>query len=180
MSYCEFTKDLADDHPDKLYHDNDYGFPVESDSELFGRLILEINQAGLSWSTILKKADNFRRAFEGYDIDRIANYTAADKERLLNDKGIIRNRLKVEAVIYNAGKVKEIQRDYGSFKNWLDKHKMLSLEDWVKLFKTQFKFTGGKIVEEFLMSTGYKKGAHDKNCPIFEIIREKEPVWDQE
>jgi DNA-3-methyladenine glycosylase I len=147
MSYCEFTKDLVDDHPDKLYHDHDYGFPVENDNELFGRLILEINQAGLSWSTILNKADNFRRAFEDYQIDKIANYTVVDKERLLSDKGIIRNRLKIEAVIYNAGKVKEIQQDYGSFKNWLDQHKMLSLDDWVKLFKTQFKFTGCKIVE---------------------------------
>lgn len=180
MSYCEFTKDLAEDHPDKIYHDKEYGFPLHDDNELFGRLILEINQAGLSWLTILKKADNFRSAFDDYKIDKIANYGEEEKHRLLNDKGIIRNKLKIKAVIYNAQQVEKIQSEFGSFEYWLNEHKLLSLDGWVKLFKIHFKFVGGKIVDEFLMSTGYLKGAHDENCPIVEIIKEKEPIWDQE
>ncbi len=179
MSYCEFTKDLAEDHPDKIYHDEEYGFPIDDDNELFGRLVLEINQAGLSWSTILKKADNFRSAYDQFNVEVIANYCDDDKQRLLSDAGIIRNRLKVDAVIYNAKRVKAIQREYGSFKNWLDKHKSLSLNNWIKLFKNNFKFTGGEITKEFLMSTSYLKGAHDENCSIFKIIREIQPVWDQ-
>ncbi len=180
MSYCEFTKDLAEDHPDKIYHDQDYGFPIDDDNELFGRLILEINQAGLSWSTILKKADNFRSAYDQFDVETIANYGDDDKQRLLSDAGIIRNRLKVDAAIYNAGSVKAIQLEYGSFKNWLDKHKSLSLDNWIKLFKNNFKFTGGEITREFLMSTSYLKGAHDENCSTFKKIIEKQPVWDQD
>lgn len=179
MSYCEFTKVLADDHPDKRYHDDVYGFPVHEDNELFGRLILEINQAGLSWSTILNKADNFREAYDHYEIRKIAAYTEKDKDKLLLDAGIIRNKLKVGATIYNAQRVMEIQSKHGSFKNWLDAHKSLSLEEWVSLFKKNFKFTGGEITKEFLMSTGYLRGAHIEKCPIFEKIREKEPIWDQ-
>tara|TARA_B100000508_G_C11465884_1_gene282571 strand:+ start:57352 stop:57894 length:543 start_codon:yes stop_codon:yes gene_type:complete len=180
MSYCEFTKHLADDHPDKVYHDKVYGFPVDEDNELFGRLILEINQAGLSWSTILKKEKGFRKAYDNFDIEKVARYEDRDRERLLNDSGIIRNKLKVNAAIYNANKILEIQEEFGSFKNWLDKHKTLSLDEWVKLFKQRFKFTGGKILEEFLMSTSYLKGAHTENCPIFEIVSEKQPIWDQD
>lgn len=179
MSYCEFTKDLAEDHPDKIYHDEDYGFPIIDDNELFGRLILEINQAGLSWSTILRKADNFREAYDEFVIRKIANYNDEDKQRLLTDSGIIRNRLKVEAAVYNAKRIVEIQSEHVSFKNWLDNHKTLSLNEWVKLFKKHFKFTGGEITKEFLMSTGYLRGAHIEKCPIFEKIREKEPIWDQ-
>lgn len=179
MTYCEFTKDLADDHPDKRYHDEEYGFPIESDDELFGRLILEINQAGLSWSTILKKATNFRKAYSDFNIESIASYGDVERSRLLADAGIIRNRLKVDAAIHNANEVMNIKAEHGSFKNWLDKHKLLSLEDWTKLFKRHFKFTGGKIIEEFLMSTGYLRGAHDENCPIFSKVLEKKPIWDQ-
>lgn len=179
MSYCEFTKDLAEDHPERIYHDEDYGFPIDDDNELFGRLILEINQAGLSWSTILKKADNFRLAYDQFSVQRISMYGEEDKQRLLSDTGIIRNRLKIEAAIYNAQKIVIIQSEYGSFKSWLDMHKTLSLNEWVKLFKKNFKFTGGEITKEFLMSTCYLKGAHIEKCPIFETIREKEPIWDQ-
>jgi len=179
MSYCEFTKVLAEDHLDKIYHDEDYGFPIHDDNELFGRLILEINQAGLSWSTILKKAHNFRVAYDQFDIEMIANYNDKDKQRLLSDAGIIRNKLKVDAAIYNANRIRAIQSEYDSFKNWLDKHKSLSLDSWVKLFKKNFKFTGGEITKEFLMSTSYLKGAHDEDCPVYKRIREKQPVWDQ-
>lgn len=177
MSYCEFTKDLDESHPHRLYHDNYYGFPIENDNELFGRLILEINQAGLSWLTILKKQENFRSAYSNFEIDKIAHYDLKKKESLLQDAGIIRNRLKIEAAIYNAKKVLEIQKEFGSFKKWLDLNADKDLKEWTALFKKNFKFTGGLIVEEFLMSTGYLKGAHDEDCEINKEIIKLEPKW---
>jgi DNA-3-methyladenine glycosylase I len=177
MSYCEITKDLAEDHLDKKYHDNIYGFPVREDNELFGRLILEINQAGLSWSTILNKEQSFRRAFDDFEIEKIAGYDQIDKERLLNNKGIIRNTLKIEAVIYNAKVVTRIQSEFDSFNNWLYKYKGISLEEWTALFRKHFKFVGSTIVEEFLMSTGYLKGAHVETCPIYYKVLKSKPLW---
>lgn len=179
MTYCEFTKDLPVDHLDRIYHDTQYGFPLDNDDELFGRLILEINQAGLSWSTILKKQSNFRHAYSNFEIHKIANYDQGDIDRLLGNKGIIRNRLKINAAIYNARIILQMQQDFGSFKNWLDQHKLLSLDEWTALFREHFKFVGGLIVEEFLMSTGYLKGAHEEKCPIFEIVLQQKPTWDQ-
>lgn len=177
MSYCEFTKDLDENHLDRQYHDKRYGFPVEEDNELFGRLILEINQAGLSWSLILKKEKNFEAAFDEFSIDKIANYKEDKIDELLANSGIIRNRRKIDAVIYNANKILDIQKEIGSFKMWLNKHVGYSLKEWTKLFKKNFKFTGEKIVEEFLMSTGYLPGAHSKVCPIHSIIIKKKPKW---
>jgi len=176
-SYCEFVEQLEESNVHRIYHDNQYGFPVDSDNELFCRLILEINQAGLNWTTILKKQKNFRKAFSAFDIQIVANYTEKDRERLLSDSGIIRNKLKVNAAIFNAQKILEIQEEFGSFKFWLDKHHSLSLEEWVKLFKKTFKFTGGEITKEFLISTGYLRGAHEKNCPIYNKIIKDNPVW---
>lgn len=161
----------------KIYHDNHYGFPISDDNELFGRLILEINQAGLSWQTILKKEENFRKAYSNFNIEMIAAYTERDRERLLSDAGIIRNKLKVNAAIHNAQKVLEIKREFNTFKNWLDAQHPLSREEWTKLFKNTFKFVGGEIVNEFLMSTGYLKGAHDVDCPINEKIERLNPKW---
>lgn len=177
MSYCEFTKDLDESHPHRIYHDNQYGFPIEDDNELFGRLILEINQAGLNWLTILKKQDNFRVAFNNFEIEKIARYDIKKKESLLQDAGIIRNRLKIEAVIYNANRVLELQKEFGSFKKWLDLNTGKDLKEWTTLFKKNFKFTGGLIVEEFLMSTGYLKGAHDEDCEIYKELIKLEPKW---
>ena len=98
MSYCEYIKTTTDWAIDlnKTYHDEKYGFPIEDDNELFGRLLLEINQAGLSWSTILKKETAFRTAYDNFNIETISNYTETDEARLLADSGIIRNRLKVK------------------------------------------------------------------------------------
>ncbi len=169
MSYCDFIAKGGDTDAyqlHKIYHDTQYGFPIEDDSGLFGRLILEINQAGLSWTTILKKQVQFEKAYDGFSIETIANYGEADRERLLQDAGIIRNRLKVDAAIYNAQRVLALQEAFGSFKGWLDAHHPLSKEEWVKLFKKTFRFTGGEIVNEFLMSTGYLPGAHSPDCPI--------------
>lgn len=177
MSYCEYCKELPKDNLHRIYHDFNYGFPVTSDNELFGRLVLEINQAGLSWNTILNKEVAFRKAFNDFDVKKVANYSDKDRERLLNDAGIIRNKLKINAVIYNAGKIVELQEEFGSFKAWLDSQDLVAITDWVKLFKTHFKFVGTEIVNEFLMSLGYLKGAHNENCIIFDTIIKTKPKW---
>jgi DNA-3-methyladenine glycosylase I len=106
----------------KIYHDTQYGFPIHNDNELFCRLILEINQAGLSWTTILNKQDNFRKAYHEFDIRKVAAYKEKDIARLLNDAGIIRNRLKVHAAVENAKAILQLQTEFGSFKEWLHHH----------------------------------------------------------
>ncbi len=176
-SYCEAIRreELSEVH--KVYHDKAYGFPIGDDNELFGRLILEINQAGLSWDTILKKQENFRKAYANFDIDKVSRFGDREVEILLNDSGIIRNKLKVNAAIHNARMIKEIQKEHGSFKAWLDKSHPLSRDEWVKLFKKIFKFTGGEITNEFLMSAGYLPGAHDDDCPVFKKIEKLNPKW---
>jgi DNA-3-methyladenine glycosylase I len=168
-SYCEYIRA----NPDPLhsaYHDTQYGFPLTNDAALFGRLVLEINQAGLSWTTILKKQEAFLRAYDGFEPALVAAYGEADRERLLGDATIIRNRLKVDAAIANAQRILELQAEYGSFKAWLDMHSDLDLEGWTRLFKKTFRFTGREIVKEFLVSTGYLPGAHDEDCPVFARI----------
>jgi DNA-3-methyladenine glycosylase I len=176
-SYCNFAYNQKEGTIHKLYHDNQYGFPIQSDNELFGRLILEINQAGLSWDIILKKQENFRLSYSNFDIKSVANYNQTDINRLLNDAGIIRNKLKINAAIYNASVIMKIKQQMGSFKLWLDNHHPKTKDQWVKLFKKTFKFTGGEITGEFLMSTGYLEGAHHKNCPIFRKVLKNKPTW---
>jgi len=177
LSYCEYVTLLQIEDVNRVYHDQVYGFPLESDNELFGRLVLEINQAGLSWTTILKKQDNFRKSYDNFDIYKIANYTKYERNRLLNDVGIIRNRLKINAAIHNANIILEIQKENGSFKNWLDHYHPMKIDGWVKLFKKKFKFTGDEITKEFLMSTGYLEGAHTKSCPIYNEVIKMNPKW---
>jgi DNA-3-methyladenine glycosylase I len=157
------------------YHDKEYGFPARDDSVLFERLALEINQAGLSWLTVLKKRAAFQQAFRGFDIDTVAAFGPADVQRLLGDAGIIRNRLKVAAVIDNAKRLQEIRASHGSFAAWLDSHHPRSKSAWVDLFKETFRFTGGEIVNEFLMSLGYLPGAHVASCPVHRRIGAKAP-----
>ena len=171
--YC----DVAPGHPlHGPYHDTEYGFPQREESVLFERLLLEINQAGLSWETILKKRDGFRHAYHGFDVDKVARYGAKDRERLLADPGIIRNRLKVDAAIHNAQVVRGLRASHGGFAAWLDAHvrdERQQLHDkaaWVKLFKQTFRFTGGEITNEFLMSLGYLPGAHRPDCPVMKKI----------
>lgn len=176
MSYC----DAAPSHPlHQAYHDTEYGFPLRDDAALFGRLVLEINQAGLSWLTILKKKAAFHRAFDGFELDVVAAYGETDEARLLADAGIIRNRLKIKAVIENARRLVQIRDQYGSFAAWLDAHHPRSAGDWQKLFKQTFVFTGGEIVREFLTSTGYLPGAHVPTCPVYHTIAEQGPPWMQ-
>lgn len=176
-SYCDYCLAHPEDTFNRAYHDTEYGFPLKDDNLLFERFILEINQAGLSWITILKKADNFRKAYDGFDVDKISNYGEVELARLLADAGIIRNRLKINAAILNAQKILELQKEYGSFKAWLDTNRKLSKEEWIKLFKKTFVFTGGEIVNEFLISTGYLGGAHDESCPIYRRVASLRPAW---
>jgi DNA-3-methyladenine glycosylase I len=177
LSYCSAVLTLKGNNPNIPYHNEEYGFPLISDDELFGRLILEINQAGLSWTTILKKKDNFKTAYNDFNIKRVAGYGQADIDRLLSNPGIIRNRLKIKAAIYNANQILELQNDFGSFKNWLSAQGKMDLREWVKLFKKHFKFTGGEITKEFLMSTGFLEGAHSPDCPVYHQILKFRPEW---
>jgi DNA-3-methyladenine glycosylase I len=144
---------------------------VFNDTELFARLILEINQAGLSWTTILTKWDNFYHAYDQFNIAKVANYEDSDIERLLGDADIIRNKLKIAAAIHNAQEIVKIQKEYESFGQWIQMHtnNQPTLLEWQKIFKKQgFKFTGGEILREFLVSTGYMEGAHGINCPFYQ------------
>ena len=178
-SYCALANGLPADSPDpnKHYHDHLYGFPIEDDNELFGRLLLEINQAGLSWTLILQRAAGLRAAYAGFDIAAVAAFGEADRQRLLADAKVIRNRLKINAAIHNAQQILQLQQAFGSFKNWLDGHHPQPLADWVKLFRRTFKFTGPEIVREFLVSTGYLKGAHSKDCPTAARAAAANPPW---
>jgi DNA-3-methyladenine glycosylase I len=176
-SYCQYVRDHPEDEYNRRYHDSEYGFPLDDDNLLFERLVLEINQAGLSWLTILKKQDNFRRAYDAFDLERVAGYGESDRARLLADAGIIRNRLKVNAAIENARRILELRREFGSFKGWLEAHHPRDKQAWTKLFKKNFVFTGGEIVSEFLLSTGYLPGAHDDDCPIYHEIARLGPAW---
>ena len=173
-AYCR----IAPGHPvHGLYHDGEYGFPTSEESVLFERLVLEINQAGLSWLTILKKRAAFRAAFADFDVDSIAAFGPADVDRLLADSGIIRNRLKIEAAAENARRIQTLRKLHGSFAGWLEAHHPRSAEDWTRLFRQTFRFTGGQIVNEFLMSVGYLPGAHETDCPVFARILDLAPPW---
>ncbi len=179
MSYCNAIEHMPDDRKalHKAYHDKLYGFPIHDDNELFGRLVLEINQAGLSWELMLKKEAFFRKAYHNFNIKKVAAYTEADRERLLADSGIIRNKLKINAAIENAKTILQLQKQHGSFEKWLEMHHPKTKEEWVKLFKKTFKFTGGEIVNEFLMSIGYLDGAHAPDCKIYDKIVKAKPMW---
>lgn len=174
MSYCK----IAPGHPlHGPYHDREYGFPVSDESALFERLVLEINQAGLSWSTILAKRQNFRAAYDNFEVDRVAVYGSRERNRLLNDAAIVRNRLKIDAAIDNARRIRDLRSTHGSLAAWLASHHPLSKPDWVKLFKKTFAFTGGEITGEFLLSIGYLPGAHEKTCPAYARIARLKPPW---
>lgn len=179
MTYCEAINQMKPGDYDlhKTYHNQHYGFPIHNDNELFCRLVLEINQAGLSWTTILKKQAHFRKAYHDFDIKKVAAYKEKDVVRLLNDAGIIRNKLKVNAAIENAKTILAIQKEFGSFKNWLDQHHPKNRAEWTALFKKTFRFTGGEIVNEFLLSTGYLPGAHHEDCAIYKQVVKSKPAW---
>lgn len=177
FEYCHICQDYPSENIHRIHHDTVYGLAVDDDDELFGKLILEINQAGLSWTTILHKEDNFRSAYSNFEIKRIAIYNEQDRIRLLSDSGIIRNRLKIDAIIYNAMIVLEIQREFGSFFQWLKIQTCLNKMEWVRLFKSRFKFIGGEIVNEFLMTIGRIDGAHMEDCHRYETYIAIQNKW---
>ena len=172
--YCR----TAPGHPvHHTYHATEYGFPQRDETILCERLILEIMQAGLSWEIVLKRREGMRAAFDGFDVDRIAAYAEPDTSRLLADPAIIRNRLKVAAIIHNARVIQHLRASHGGFATWLDAHHPRDKPAWVKLFGQTFKFTGGEIVGEFLMSLGYLKGAHAEDCPVHAALLALAPPW---
>jgi DNA-3-methyladenine glycosylase I len=173
-TYCDF----APGHPlHGPYHDSEHGFPLAGDDALFERLILEINQAGLSWELMLKRRESFRRAYHDFSIAAVARYGKRDVKRLLADAGVIRNRLKIEAAIANAQKIQELAAAHGSFAGWIKAQHPLSKAEWVKLFRKTFRFAGPEIVGEFLMSIGYLPGAHRDTCPVYKRIAKLKPAW---
>ncbi len=173
-SYCE----SAPTQPvHQYYHDHEYGFPVDRDDVLFERFALEIFQAGLSWEIVLKKRAETFKAFNRFRVSRVASYGDDDVERLLGNAGIIRNRLKIRAIIHNARVIQSWGKN--GFKTWLDANHAMNRGDWTRLFKNTFKFTGGEIVNELLMSTGYLPGAHEETCPIYTKIADLNPPWMQ-
>jgi DNA-3-methyladenine glycosylase I len=169
--YC----DLAPGHPvHGPYHDTEYGFAVTDDRVLFERLTLEIFQAGLSWLIVLQKRAAFYGAFEEYSIEAVAAFDQADVTRLMLDRGIIRNRRKILATIENAQRLLIIQKNFGSFADWLSHHKtggITEAPEWLRLFKKTFVFMGPEVVGEFLMSIGYLPGAHRPDCPVFKTLQ---------
>lgn len=174
MSYCSIASGQPFHGP---YHDREYGFPLRHDDALFERLVLEINQAGLSWLTILKKREHLRAAYAGFEVERVARFGRREKVRLLKDAGIIRNRLKIDATIENARRILRLRDEHRSFAGWLDAHHPRSKPEWVKLFRQTFVFTSGEITGEFLLSTGYLPGAHVESCPVFRRIAKLRPHW---
>ncbi len=155
------------------YHDTEWGVPLHDDRQLFEFLVLEGMQAGLSWSTILRKRENFRKAFEGFEPSRVAAYSRREIDRLLADEGIVRNRLKVEAAINNAQKFVAIQEEFGSFDRYIwgliggkpIRHRFRSISEVPattpesdaiskELKQRGFKFIGSTIVYAHMQATG--------------------------
>ena len=172
--YCDYARD---DELHGPYHDQEYGFPETDESRLFERLMLEVNQAGLNWALILKKRGTICAAYDLFEVDRVAAYSEADRARLLADAGIVRNRLKVNAAIENARALQGLRASHGGFAAWLASHHPLEKEEWVRLFKRTFRFTGGEITGEFLRGIGYLAGAHREDCPTFKKIARHAPPW---
>ena len=172
--YC----DVALGHPlHGPHHDDEYGFPLTDEAELLERLSLEIFQAGLSWVLILRKRPGINAAFDGFDVDTVAAYDGPDRERLLGDSNIIRNKLKVDAIIGNARSFQKMRDSHGGMAGWLAAHHPRKKDDWVKLFRQTFKFVGPESVNEFLMSIGYLPGAHREDCPVYGRIAALDPPW---
>ena len=155
------------------YHDNEWGVPVYDDLKLFEFLVLEGFQAGLSWLLILKKRDNFRRAFDRFDVNKIANYNEDKIQELLQDSGIVRNKLKVRAAVSNAQAFLKVQDEFGTFSDymwrWVDGKPLVNSFDSLKdmpaktelsdqiskdLKNRGFKFVGSTIVYSHMQATG--------------------------
>lgn len=172
----------------EAYHDLEWGVPVKDDASLFEFLILETFQAGLSWITVLKKRENFRKAFDQFDYKKIAQYQQPKIESLLQDAGIIRNKLKVNATVSNAKAFMVVQDEFGSFSKYIwsfvndspIKNKVVNykdapgnteLSDQVSkdLKKRGFKFVGSTVMYAFMQATGMVND-HELNCFRYEEV----------
>jgi DNA-3-methyladenine glycosylase I len=147
------------------YHDKEWGKLIKDDNKLFERMTMEVFQAGLSWKIILIKREAFNKAFAGFDIKKVARFKEPQVRKLLDDKSIIRNPRKISATIYNANSIIEIQKEYGSFFNFIKKLDVNA--DLVKQLKKHFKFMGKETATCFLMGCGRIKAHHDKNCFLY-------------
>lgn len=175
---CEWAKDPLN----IVYHDNEWGVPVHDDAKLFEFLILEGAQAGLSWTTILKKRENYRKAFDMFDVKKISQYNSNKINSLLQDAGIIRNKLKIAATIQNAKTFLNIQKEFGSFDAYIwefvnnkpIKHSFKSLSDYPTktkeaeamskdMLKRGFKFVGPTICYAFMQAIGMVND-HQTQC----------------
>ena len=174
MHYCDYA---PHDPLHAAYHDYEHGFPAREEAVLFERLILEINQAGLSWGTVLRKRVTLRAAYAGFEVDRVAAFGEAERERLLQGPGIVRNARKVDAAIANARSVQRLRDEFGGFAAFLDAHHPRPKPEWVKALKRHFAHVGGEIAGEFLMSLGYLPGAHRPDCPAHARVLAAAPPW---
>jgi DNA-3-methyladenine glycosylase I len=145
------------------YHDQEWGEPVSDDQALFERLVLEMFQAGLNWRLILHKREAFRKAFHGFSPSCVSAYTEQDVQRLLDDKGIIRNRKKIEAAIGNAKVFLKIIEEHGSFADYL-RGLDSDEEALMREFKKRFSFMGPKIAMSFFQSVGMAHVSHEPGC----------------
>ncbi len=164
------------------YHDKEWGKPCRDDKLLFEYFILDTFQAGLSWLTMIKKRENFRKAFDNFNVKKVAKYGKSDFNRLMKDVGIIRNRLKIQATIINAQKFIEVQREFGSFSKYIwsfvnnkpiqNKHKHMGelrahtlLSDNISknLKDRGFKFVGATIIYALMQGIGMVND-HTINC----------------
>jgi DNA-3-methyladenine glycosylase I len=171
------------------YHDREWGVPVRDDRTLFEFLVLEGAQAGLSWDTILAKRDNYRRAFDDFDPQKVARYGAAKKRKLLADAGIVRNRAKIEAAVVNAKGVLALEEEYGSFARYLwqfvgdkplqprrahlrDVPARTEISDALSadLKRRGFKFTGSTIMYAFMQAVGMVND-HSRDCFRYRALR---------
>ena len=184
----------GDDELYQKYHDVEWGRPLHDDHRLFEMLVLEGMQAGLSWITILRKRENFRRAFDNFQLDKILRYDSEKIEDLMNDAGIIRNRLKILSVITNAKAFREVQNEYGSFDAFLWRyvdHKPIQnhwrtmsevpaatdLSDQISkdMKKRGFKFVGSTIIYAYMQSIGMVND-HTTDCFVFQISQKKRHI----
>lgn len=189
MTRCAW---VSDDPLMITYHDREWGVPLYNDRKLFELLILEGSQAGLAWVTVLRKRENFRKAFHGFDSAVIARYSNKNVKRLLDDPGIIRNRLKIEATIINAKKFLEVQNEFGSFHKYIwqfaggkpIKHKFKSPSEIPStteesdsmsrdLRKRGFKFVGSTICYAFMQAAGMVND-HTTDCFRYKAVSHAE------
>jgi DNA-3-methyladenine glycosylase I len=187
---CDWSA-MSNDPAMIRYHDEEWGVPVRNDRALFEFLTLEGAQAGLSWQTILNKRGNYRKAFDRFELAKVAAYNRKELRRLLKDPGIVRNRLKIQATINNAQKVMEIQKEFGSFNNYVwgfvgpkpINHMVKSLREIptttsesdalsVDLKKRGFKFVGSTICYAFMQAVGMVND-HTTNCFRYKDLVQK-------